>query len=165
VRSADTLHAVSKEGRGAATQLTATLVAQVFSAAERAAIAHGGRLAVPLVMVLDEAANVCRIRELPDLYSHLGSRGVVVQTVLQSWSQGARVWGDEGMQSLWTAANIKIYAGNNSENTFLQFLSNLVGPHEVRKRSTSSSRTGSSTSHSTTLEPEPPRVVRRLSAV
>lgn len=153
VRSADTLHVLSKEGRGAATQLTAALVAQVFSAAERAAIAHGGRLAVPLVMVLDEAANVCRIRELPDPYSHLGSRGVVVQTVLQSWSQGARVWGDEGMQSLWTAANIKIYAGNNSENTFLQFLSNLVGPHEVRKRSTSSSRTGSSTSHSTTLEP------------
>ncbi len=47
-------------------------------------VAQGGRLPVPLVMVLDEAANVCRIRELPDLYSHLGSRGVVVQTVLQS---------------------------------------------------------------------------------
>jgi hypothetical protein len=153
VRSTDTLYALSKEGRGAATQLTAALVAQVFAAAERAAVANGGRLGVPLVMVLDEAANVCRIRELPDLYSHLGSRGVVVQTVLQSWSQGVRVWGDEGMQSLWTAANVKIYAGNNSEDRFLQFLSNLVGPHEVRRRSTSSSRTGSSTSYSTALEP------------
>lgn len=153
VRSHDTLYALSKEGRGAATQLTAALVAQVFTAAERAAVVNGGRLPVPLVMVLDEAANVCRIRELPDLYSHLGSRGVVVQTVLQSWSQGVRVWGDEGMQSLWTAANVKIYAGNNSEDRFLQFLSNLVGPHEVRRRSTSSSRTGSSTSYSTALEP------------
>lgn len=125
----------------------------MFTAAERAAVARGGRLPVPLVMVLDEAANVCRIRELPDLYSHLGSRGVVVQTVLQSWSQGVRVWGEEGVQSLWTAANVKIYAGNNSEDRFLQNLSNLIGPHEVRKRSTSHSRTGSSTNHTTTLEP------------
>ena len=37
---------------------------------------RGGRLAVPLVMVLDEVANVCRWRELPDLYSHYGSRGI-----------------------------------------------------------------------------------------
>ncbi len=57
------------------------------------------------------------------------------------------------MASLWTAANIKIYAGNNSEDRFLQLLSNLVDPHEVRRRSTSNSRTGSSTSHSTTPEP------------
>jgi hypothetical protein len=152
-RSHDTLYALSKEGRGAATQLTAAVVAQVFTAAERAAVVNGGRLPVPLVMVLDEAANVCRIRELPDLYSHLGSRGVVVQTVLQSWSQGVRVWGDDGMASLWTAANVKIYAGNNSEDRFLQFLSNLIGPHEVRRRSTSSSATASSTSYSTALEP------------
>lgn len=153
VRSTDTPVRTVKEGRGAATQLTAALVAQVFTAAERAAIAHGGRLPVPLVMVLDEAANVCRIRQLPDLYSHLGSRGVVVQTVLQSWSQGVRVWGEEGMRSLRTAANVKIYAGNNSEDRFLQLLSHLIGPHEVRKRTTSSSRTGSSTSHTTALEP------------
>ena len=44
-------------------------------------------------------------------------------------------------------------SGNNSEDRFLQFLSNLVGPHEVRRRSTSSCRTGSSTSYSTVLEP------------
>ncbi len=29
------------------------------------------------------------------------------------------MWGEEGMASLWTAANIKIYAGNNSEDRFL----------------------------------------------
>ena len=36
----------------------------------------GGRLVVPLVAVLDEAANVCRWPELPNLYSHCGSRGI-----------------------------------------------------------------------------------------
>ena len=44
-------------------------------AAERRAERMGGRLDPPLVVVLDEAANICRISDLPDLYSHLGSRG------------------------------------------------------------------------------------------
>jgi hypothetical protein len=38
--------------------------------------------------LLDEAANVCRWRDLPNLYSHYGSRGIVLMTILQSWSQG-----------------------------------------------------------------------------
>ncbi len=37
----------------------------------------GGRLDPPMVVVLDEAANICRIADLPELYSHLGSRGMV----------------------------------------------------------------------------------------
>jgi hypothetical protein len=32
--------------------------------------------------VPDEAANVCRWRELPNLYSHYGSRGVALMTIL-----------------------------------------------------------------------------------
>ena len=42
----------------------------------------GGRLDPPMTAVLDEAANVCRISDLPDLYSHLGSRGINVVTLL-----------------------------------------------------------------------------------
>ena len=48
----------------------------------------GGRLDPPMVAVLDEAANICRIADLPDLYSHLGSRGMVPVTILQSYEQG-----------------------------------------------------------------------------
>ena len=54
-----------------------------------------------MVGVLDEAANVCRWRELPNLYSHYGSRGIVLMTILQSWSQGVEVWGRDGMRKLW----------------------------------------------------------------
>ncbi|WP_374754618.1 TraM recognition domain-containing protein [Arthrobacter sp. AFG20] len=41
-----------------------------------------------MIGVLDEAANVCRWRELPNIYSHYGSRGIVLMTIPQSWSQG-----------------------------------------------------------------------------
>ena len=49
--------------------------------------------------VLDEAANVCRWRELPNLCSHYGSRGILM-TLLQSWTQGVEVWGRDGMRKL-----------------------------------------------------------------
>ena len=75
--------------------------------------------AVPLVGVLDEAANMCRWRQLPDLYSHYGSRWICLMTMLQSWSQGVEVWGREGMRKLWSAANIRVYGGGVAEQDFL----------------------------------------------
>ncbi|WP_187346218.1 TraM recognition domain-containing protein [Cellulosimicrobium sp. CUA-896] len=55
----------------------------ILTADERAG-SHGadGRLAPPATAVLDEVANVCRWRELPGLYSHYGSRGIVVSAFL-----------------------------------------------------------------------------------
>jgi hypothetical protein len=64
----------------------------VAAAAELATTLPGGCLQVPLLGVLDVAANVCRWRGLPDLYSHYGSRGIVLMTILQSWFQGTAVW-------------------------------------------------------------------------
>ncbi|WP_405065130.1 TraM recognition domain-containing protein [Kribbella sp. NBC_01510] len=42
-----------------------------------------------MIGVLDEAANVCRWKDLPDLYSHYGSREIVLTTILQSWAHGS----------------------------------------------------------------------------
>ena len=85
---------------------------------------------------------MCRWRELPDLYSHFGSRGIVVDTLLQSWSQGMSVWGEPGMNKLWSAANVKAFGGGVSEDKFLQSLSTLIGMEYVDQVQTSSSRQG-----------------------
>lgn len=141
VRSTGTLYSLSKEGRGTAGPLvTALTVAVVEAAEELAARSPGGRLAAPMLGVLDEAANVCRWKDLPDLYSHYGSRGIVLLTILQSWSQGVDVWGESGMKKLWSAANIKIYGGGVSEAQFLEDLSKLVGDYDRLSSSTSSSK-------------------------
>ena len=119
----------------------------VVEAAEELAVALGGRLRLPMVAMLDEAANVCRWKELPNLYSHYGSRGIVICTILQSWSQGVVVWGREGMRKLWSAANIKVYGGGVSETEFLGELSQLIGDYVYSNVSVSSSRhSGSSRS-------------------
>ena len=124
--------------------MTALTVAVVESAEEIAAASPGGRLAVPLPGVLDEAANVCRWRELPNLYSHYGSRGIVLMTILQSWSQGIDVWGESGMRKLWSASNVKVYGGGVAEDTFLESLSKLIGDYDRQASSVSSSRGGRS---------------------
>ncbi|MCG2947420.1 TraG/TraD/VirD4 family protein, partial [Escherichia coli] len=79
-------------------------------------------LKTPLTAVLDEAANVVRWRELPDVYSHYGSRGIVVSTFFQSYSQGVEAYGEKGMNKLWGAANIRVAGSGLSDDKFLPFL-------------------------------------------
>uniref|UniRef100_UPI001EF649C2 type IV secretory system conjugative DNA transfer family protein n=1 Tax=Frankia sp. Cj3 TaxID=2880976 RepID=UPI001EF649C2 len=104
--SSDTLYLLSKDDEGAASPLVAAFVDQVMRAAVRRAEAAGGRLDPPMRIMLDEAANICKIADLPRLYSHLGSRGLVTITILQSYRQGVGVWGEQGMDALWSAATI-----------------------------------------------------------
>jgi type IV secretory pathway TraG/TraD family ATPase VirD4 len=147
VRSGGTLYSLSREGAGNAGPLvTALTVAVVKAAEDYATTCRGGRLPTPMVGILDEAANVCRWKDLPDLYSHYGSRGIVLMTILQSWAQGVECWGERGMEKLWSAANRRIYGGGVSDATFLERLSKLIGDREHLRTSVSSSKTGTSTS-------------------
>jgi type IV secretory pathway TraG/TraD family ATPase VirD4 len=127
----DTLYLLSKDGGGSAAPLVAALADRVMRDGIRRAESRGGRLDPPLVVVLDEAANICRIADLPTLYSHLGSRGIVPLTVLQSWSQGETVWGQAGMQALWGAATVKVVGPGMDDERFAESLSRLLGEHDV----------------------------------
>lgn len=138
VRQGGTLYSLSKEGAGTAGPLVTALTVAVVEAAEQ--YAKGcpmGRMPNPLVGVLDEAANVCRWKNLPDLYSHFGSRGIVLMTILQSWAQGQECWGDHGMEKLWSAANIRVYGGGASDSNFLERLSKLIGDYDIISSSVS----------------------------
>jgi type IV secretory pathway TraG/TraD family ATPase VirD4 len=153
VRGTGTLYSLSKEGKGSAGALVAGLTVAVTDAAEEyAKRSPGARLPVPLLAVLDEAANVCRWPELPNLYSHYGSRGICLLTMLQSWSQGVEVWGRDGMRKLWSAATIKLYGGGVSEVDFLADLSQLIGEFTQHTTSVSHAKGGGSTTHATQRE-------------
>jgi hypothetical protein len=154
VRSTDTLYLLSKEGEGSTGPLITALTAAVVDAAVAyARTCPGGRLPLPMVVELDEAANICRWVDLPDLYSHFGSQGILVTTYLQSYAQGEAVWGREGMRKLWSAANIAVVGPGVREVGFLRDVSEIVGDHEHRKRSTGHShRGGSSTNYTTELK-------------
>jgi type IV secretory pathway TraG/TraD family ATPase VirD4 len=122
---ANTLYSLSKDGAGSARALVTALTVSVCTAAEaKAAITAGRRLATPLVVVLDEAANVCRWPDLPKLYSH-----ILVVTILQSYPQGEGVWGKAGMETLIEASNWVIYAGGNKPGRFLSMISDAMGDY------------------------------------
>ncbi|ROO88110.1 type IV secretory pathway TraG/TraD family ATPase VirD4 [Actinocorallia herbida] len=125
-----TLYLLSKS-RSAASPLIAALTDAVMRAAERRAERMGGRLDPPLVVVLDEAANICRITDLPELYSHLGSRGIIPVTILQSYEQGITVWNEHGMAALWGATTRKLIGAGGDSPRLARDLATLVGQHDV----------------------------------
>ncbi|WP_054811760.1 type IV secretory system conjugative DNA transfer family protein [Nocardia arizonensis] len=144
-----TLYSLSLEGRGSAAPLVSALTEAVIDVAMRkASNSRGGRLEIPLLAVLDEAANVVRWKDLPKQYSHFGSRGIVVMTVLQSWAQGARCWGEDGMSALWSAANIKVLGSGVDDTNFLRDRSEALGEYDAISQSVSESASGKSYSRS-----------------
>ncbi|MEV0292477.1 TraM recognition domain-containing protein [Nocardia sp. NPDC050710] len=144
-----TLYSLSLEGRGSAAPLVSALTEAVIDVAMRkASMSRGGRLEIPLLAVLDEAANVVRWKDLPKQYSHFGSRGIVVMTVLQSWAQGARCWGEDGMAALWSAANIKVLGSGVDDTNFLRDRSEALGEYDAISASVSESKGSKSYSRS-----------------
>lgn len=148
--SKDTLYAMSVEGPDSPSALTTALVGQVIDAAQKAARRiPGGRLKTPMVCVLDEAANVVRLEELPSLYSYCGSQGIVLLTFLQSRSQAFRVWGQDGFKAMMESSNVVIYGGGIKDKQFLEEISAMIGEMRVERTSTS---TGTQTNYSTSYE-------------
>ncbi|MEV4046273.1 TraM recognition domain-containing protein [Streptomyces sp. NPDC049744] len=152
----DTLYLLSKDGGGSAAGVIAGLADATMRAGVVAAERMGGRLDPPMTAVLDEAANVCRISDLPDLYSHFGSRGINVVTLLQSYRQGSRVWGEAGMDAMWSAATIKLLGAGLDDADFVEKISKLVGNHDVRTPTINKGKEGTSRSYSYRLDPTLP---------
>ncbi|MGW7343048.1 type IV secretory system conjugative DNA transfer family protein [Streptomyces sp. NPDC054854] len=145
--SKDTLYLLSKKG-GPSSALVAAVADAVFTAGTEAGERNGGRLPEPMRAVLDEAANICKIGDLPDLYSHLGSRGITPMVILQSYRQGVKSWGEVGMDSMWSAATKKIIGVGTDDAKFAQDISTLTGAHYVERGSYSKGKEGYSRSYS-----------------
>lgn len=144
VRSkADTLVLLSREGVGSFGPLVAALTAAVTEAAEEyAEECDGGYLPRAMKVLLDEAANVCRWEQLPNQYSHYPGRGIFLFTFLQSWAQGCRVWGQEGMEQMWSTATIRILGPGTAEARQLEDMVKLIGSDWMERHSTGQSTDG-----------------------
>ncbi|MGW5456771.1 type IV secretory system conjugative DNA transfer family protein [Nocardia sp. NPDC003979] len=135
VTSNDTLYPLSMTGPDGATPLTAALVGQVLEAALTAARARpDGRLAVPLLCVLDEAANCARISELPSYYTYAAGCGIILMTILQVLEQGENLWGVNGLKTM-MAQSIEVYGGSIASRDYLEHWSAMAGQHDVSDRS------------------------------
>lgn len=152
VATRGTLYLLSKNVSGgtSAASLVSALTTEIRVAAERAGERRGGRVDPPLVLVLDEVANICRIRDLPEQYSHMGSRSIIPIAILQSYAQGERVWGKAGMKELWGAATIKLVGSGADDAGFAEDISRIIGEHDVDVLSYNRGGPGGGTSSTST---------------
>lgn len=148
----DTLFLLTQEGAGSAAPVVAAVVDRVLRVTSAAATARGGRVDPPVRPVLDEAANTCPIKNLPDLYSYYGSKSIQTMAFLQSYHQGTAIWGKAGMDKLWSAATIKLIGAGVQDAEFCEQVSRLIGDHDVPTYSNQRGRGGTSTTVSTRRE-------------
>jgi type IV secretory pathway TraG/TraD family ATPase VirD4 len=142
ITSNDTLVLLSKDGEGSGGALLTALVRAICKTAQRAAEANGGRLTVPLVMELDECANIVKWPELPSVYSYYGSLGIILNTYFQSRAQGIEAFGRDGWGTLWDAASNRVFGGGVLDDEFLKTIANLIGEHDEITYGSSTGRDG-----------------------
>lgn len=140
--STDTLYVLAQPEDDMAAPVIATLTAATVVAGETGSPKFpGGRLPRPYLLVLDDAATAARLPTWPDRLTHYGSRGINVMMMLQSWAQGAAVWGTDGMSKMWNAASVRVYGAGGSEAGMWSDTSLTSGTFEARTTSWSSSST------------------------
>jgi type IV secretion system protein VirD4 len=129
LRNHGTLHLLGTTGAqlSVAPLITALLEDILDTARTLAAACDHGRLDPPLLLLLDEAANIAPIPSLPNLLADGGGTGITTVTVLQSLAQARARWGDAGADAMWDAATTKIVLGGLAHADDLQRISRLAG--------------------------------------
>jgi len=145
--------------------LVAALIEDVVEAARRlAARSPGARLDPPLLLALDEVANLSPLPSLPTLMAEGGGSGITTMPVLQSLAQAREKWSENAASAIWDAAIVKIILGGASNSKDLQDLSTLIGERDEITDSTTVGDHGSrSAQRSIRRVPVmPPDVIRRF---
>jgi type IV secretory pathway TraG/TraD family ATPase VirD4 len=135
VRSEETLYVCAgSEQQQHCAPIVSGLLREVRSAGYRAAAAGEAGWAAgvpPVLLALDELANIAPLHDLPALVSEGGSQGVVTLACVQDLSQVVERWGQVGEGFLSVFNNKLILPGIGDSRT-LEAISLLGGDREVR---------------------------------
>jgi type IV secretion system protein VirD4 len=133
----------------------ATLVSQVLEAAYERVARQGTPLDPPLLVVLDEAANVAPLADLDVLASTAAGHGVQLVTVWQDLAQ-LRSRYDTRAATVVNNHRVKVFLSGISDPDTLEHASTLIGEAERRQRTTTVDAWGTTSS---TDAPVPRRLV------
>jgi type IV secretory pathway TraG/TraD family ATPase VirD4 len=132
---------------GAQLSVAPLITALIEDVTERArtlaARSPGGRLDPPLLLLLDEVANIAPLPSLPSLLADGGGVGIPTVAVLQSLAQARSRWGSADSAAMWDASTIKIVLGGLGQADDLDQLARLSGeraPLQQSERTKSQSR-------------------------
>jgi type IV secretory pathway TraG/TraD family ATPase VirD4 len=132
ITESGTLYIVG-DANGVDGPLVAALVEDLFAVAMRTAnTSPGTRLDPPMLLMLDEVANIAHLPSLPTMVSAGGGRGVTTVNVWQSRAQARDRWGIDAEHAIWGASTVKLILGGLSDARDLHDLSSLVGTRDER---------------------------------
>jgi type IV secretion system protein VirD4 len=115
--------------------LFSALVSAVVAAAVRRVSESGHALDPPLLVVLDEAANIAPIRDLDTLASTAAGMGIQLVTVCQDLAQLAARYDHERARTIANNHRAKILLSGVSDLVTLDLISGLAGEQAVREES------------------------------
>jgi type IV secretion system protein VirD4 len=127
--------------------LFATLVQEIVAAAYERATETGKPIDPPLLLVLDECANIAPLRELATLASTGAGQGIQLVSVFQDMAQINAVYGRDRAPTIVSNHRAKVILSGVADAQTLDYAGRLLGDEEVRQMS---STTGAEGRRSTT---------------
>jgi type IV secretory pathway TraG/TraD family ATPase VirD4 len=85
-----------------------------------------GRLDPPLLLALDEVANIAPLPELPAWASTAAGTGIQIISCLQDLGQAERIWGDAGTRTLMSNHPAKLVLGGTSDSATLRWAQDML---------------------------------------
>jgi type IV secretion system protein VirD4 len=119
----------------------ATLLQTILTAAYDAALAGGGSLDPPLLIVLDEAANIAPLRDLDAIASTAAGHGIQLVTVWQDLAQLRARYGERAATVI-NNHRAKLVLSGISDPATLEYASRLIGDADVADHSLTIDPTG-----------------------
>lgn len=124
------------------------LVADMVNEALDIATRCGGELDTKLLVLLDEAANICPVKELPAWCSTCASHGMTLVTVWQDRSQQRLRYGPEGSETIWNNSGAKVILSGLADKVTAE-VAPMLGEEDYERQSSSLDLSGGRRSVST----------------
>jgi type IV secretion system protein VirD4 len=129
--------------------LFATLVQEIVARAYERSSETGKPLDPPLLVVLDECANIAPLRELATLASTGAGQGIQLVSVFQDMSQINAVYGRDRAPTIVSNHRAKVILSGIADAQTLEYVARLLGDEEIRQTSSTTGAEGRrSTTHS-----------------
>ncbi len=153
LNSCGTLYICDKGGKATVSKnapLTVAVLNAILERAEQRAEATpagpgrlAGRADPPLLLVLDEMAQISPLPNLTQVLSQARGRGITVAWGVQSWSQLER-WGEAGARAIWDTTAYRLIGAGLQDMDFLTAVSKSLGERQVWRPSVGSTKHGGS---------------------
>ncbi len=122
--------------------LFATMISELVAVVSDFSAQTGEPIDPPLLIVLDEAANIAPVPELDGLASTGAGKGIQLVTVFQDLAQVQARYGKRA-QTIVNNHRAKVFASGISDPDTLDYISAVVGQGEFRQRSETAGERGS----------------------